>query len=105
MGIALVEPDTLFIDEYMEDALAPDSRLPDRTLLEKQTMPHRAVCAWGIGLQMKVDSRSELAVTRVLNVLRTPVVLEHTLDVAMETGPVKFFRLEMDGHDTLMSKT
>ena len=30
MGIALVEPDTLFIDEYMEDAFAPDAGLPDR---------------------------------------------------------------------------
>jgi len=51
---------------------------------------------------MKVDSGGELAVTRVL---RTPVVLEHTLDVAMETGSVKFFRLEMDGYDTLISNT
>jgi len=93
MEIALVEPDTLFIDEYMEDAFAPDSGLPDRTVLEKQTMPHRVVCAWGIGHQMKVDSTSELAATRVLNVLRTPVVLEPTLDVAMEAGPVKSLKV------------
>jgi len=84
MEIALIEPDTLFIDEYMEDAFAPDSGLPGM-VLEKQTMPRRVVCAWGIGLQMKRDS----AAMRVLNVLRTPVVLEPTLDVAMEAGPVK----------------
>jgi len=90
MEVALVEPDMLFIDEYMEDAFASDLTPLDGTMLEKQTMPRRVVCAWGVGLKMKKESTGEPAVMRVLNVLRTPVVLESTLDSAMkEASPVK----------------
>jgi len=73
----------------MEDAFASDLTPLDGTMLEKQTMPRRVLCAWGVGLKMK-ESTGEPAVMRVLNVLRTPVVLESTLDSAMkESSPVK----------------
>jgi len=68
----------------MEDAFASHLTPLDGTTLEKQTMP----CAWGVGL--KKDSTGEPAAMRVLNMLRTPVVLESILDSAMkEVGPVK----------------
>jgi len=57
-------------------------------MLEKQTMPRRVLCVWGVELKMMGDSTGEPAA--MLNVLRTPVVLESTLDSAMkEVGPVK----------------
>jgi len=90
LEIALVESDTLFIDEYMEDAFASDSRPLDATVVEEQTMPLRVVCAWGVGLKMRKESTGELAAMNVLNVLPTPVVLKSTLNSAMkEVGPVK----------------
>ena len=42
---------------------------------------------------MKVDSTGELAAMRVLNVLRTPVVL----DVTMDAGPVKSLKVLQAG--------
>ena len=89
LEIGLVDPNTLFIDEYMEDVFASNSRPLVETVPEKQTMPRRVVCPWGVGLKMK-ESTGEAPVMRVLNVLRTPVVLESTLDSAMkEASPVK----------------
>ena len=90
LEIALVDPNTLFIDEYMEDVFASNSRPLFETVLEEHAVPRRVVCTWGVGLKMRKDSTGEAAVMCVLNVLRTPVVLEATLDFAMrQAGPAK----------------
>jgi len=89
MEVALVESDTSFINEYMEGAFPSDLTPLDGMMLEKQAMPRRVLCAWGVGLKIRKDSTGEPAAVRVLNVLRTPVVLESTLDSAMkEAGSV-----------------
>ena len=80
MEIALVNPDTLFVEEYMEDAFASDSRPLDGTILEEQMMPRKVLCSWGVGLKIQKVSTGEPADVRVMNVLRTPVVLESALE-------------------------
>ena len=84
--IALVEPNTLFIDEYMEDAFVSDSGPMTNG---KESPPRKVAFPWGAGLKVKKGSTGKPASVRVLNVLRTPVVLESTLEVAMkEVGRV-----------------
>jgi len=79
--IALVEPNTLFIDEYMEDAFASDSGPMTNG---KESPPRKVAFPWGVGLKVKKESTGKPASMRVLNVLRTPVVLESALEVAMK---------------------
>jgi len=84
--VALVDPNTLFIDEYMEDAFASDS---GPVVSEKESPSRRVGFPWGVGLKVKKESTRKRVSMRVLNVLRTPVVLESTLEVAMkEVGRV-----------------
>ena len=84
--IALVDPNTLFIDEYMEDAFASDS---GPIMNEKESPSRRVGFPWGVGLKVKKESTGKQASMHVMNVLRTPVVLESTLEVAMkEVGRV-----------------